>query len=303
MKEKILIIANCKAGRGKMEKYITKMVENLQKLSYEVDVQFTRLENNATNIIQNYEKHFDKLIVCGGDGTLNQVTQAICDLNKKVLVGYVALGTTNDFSKSLGIVKRNYLDISEHIETYQEKEVDVGKFNHLFFNYVASIGVFSKASYSTKTKMKNKFGRMAYLCLGVKEILFPETYHLKLFAKSNIIEDDFIYGSVSNSKYVGGFGIFKKENIDLADGEFEVVFVKKPKSIFQILKLAIKVTTGHLQDKNVYYFKTSDLKIESEKETVWSIDGECSGTVKNVEILNLPKKMNYLIPQKEEKNE
>ena len=298
MKKKILIIANCKAGRGKMKKHITKMVEKLQKLDYEVDVKYTSLEKNATNIIQDYEKTFDKLIVCGGDGTLNQATQGLCEQNRKVPVGYVALGTTNDFSKSLGIVRNNPLDISENIKKYEEKEVDVGKFNHLFFNYVASIGVFSKASYSTKTSMKNKFGRMAYLCLGVKELFFHETYHLKLLTKSNIIEDDFIYGSVSNSKYVGGFGIFKNEKIDLADGEFEVIFVKKPKTVFQTLKLAIKVTTGHLQDKNVYYFKTSDLKIESQKETVWSIDGECSGNVKNVEILNLPKKMNYLIPKR-----
>ncbi len=207
------------------------------------------------------------------------------------------LGTTNDFSKSLGI-SNNPADISNHIEEYEETEVDVGKFNHFFFNYVASIGVFSKASYSTKTDMKNKFGRIAYLCLGVKELFFHEAYHLKLLTKSNIIEDDFIYGSVSNSKYVGGFGIFKKEKIDLADGEFEAIFVKKPKHIFQTLKLAIKVTTGHLQDKNVYYFKTSELKIESQKETMWSIDGECSGKVKDVEILNLPKKMNYLVPKK-----
>ena len=48
----------------------------------------------------------------------------------------------------------------------------------------------------------------------------------------------------------------------------------------------------------MYYFKTSELKIESQKETMWSIDGECSGKVKDVEILNLPKKMNYLVPKK-----
>lgn len=210
------------------------------------------------------------------------------------------LGTTNDFSKSLGIIRKNPWDISNGIEKYEEKNVDVGKFNHLFFNYVASIGVFSKASYSTKTKMKNQFGRMAYLCLGAKELFFHETYHLKILTKGSIIEDDFIYGSISNSKYIGGFNIFKYENIDLADGEFEVIFVKKPKHIFQTLKLAIKIMTGHLEDKNVYYFKTSNLKIQTNQETEWSIDGEYSGKVKDIEILNLPRKMNYMIPKKEE---
>lgn len=90
MNKKVLIIANSKAGRGKIIKYIKKVVENLQKLSYEVDVQYTSLEKNATYIIKNYENHFDKLIVCGGDGTLNQVTQGLCELERKVPVGYMA---------------------------------------------------------------------------------------------------------------------------------------------------------------------------------------------------------------------
>ena len=37
-----------------------------------------------------FENHFDKLIVCGGDGTLNQVTQGLCELERKVPVGYMA---------------------------------------------------------------------------------------------------------------------------------------------------------------------------------------------------------------------
>ena len=53
MSKKVLIIANSKAGRGKIIKYIKKVVENLQKLSYEVDVQYTSLEKNATYIIKN----------------------------------------------------------------------------------------------------------------------------------------------------------------------------------------------------------------------------------------------------------
>lgn len=297
MENRILIIANPKAGRGKIVKEIDKIKENLQKLSYQVKVQYTDLQKDATQIIKSENEPYDKLLVCGGDGTLNQAIQGLCEMEKQVPVGYMTVGTTNDFARSLGVSKNRY-DISNHIDEYQEEQVDVGKFNERFFNYVASIGVFSKASYRTSTKAKNRFGRLAYLFLGVRELFFYPTYHLKIFTEDRIIEDEFVYGSISNARYVGGFPIFKKETVDMSDGEFEAIFVKKPKNIWQTLKIAAKVLSGHLQDKNVCHFKTAHLKIETTEDTEWSIDGEYSGKVKNIEISNLPKNRTYLVPKK-----
>lgn len=297
MKNRILIIANPKAGRGKIVKEIDTIKENLQNLSYQVKIKYTDLEKDATQIIKCENEPYDKLIVCGGDGTLNQVIQGLCEEKKQLPVGYIPVGTTNDFAKSLGVSKNRY-DISCHINEYLEKQVDVGKFNQRFFNYVASIGVFSRTSYCTSTKAKNRFGRLAYLFLGVKELFHYSTYHLKIHTKDCIIEDEFVYGSISNARYVGGFPIFKNETVDLSDGEFEAIFVKKPKNILQTLKIAAKVLSGHLQDKNVYYFKTAHLKIETTEETQWSIDGEYSGKVKDIEISNLPKNSTYIVPKK-----
>lgn len=297
MENRILIIANPKAGRGKIVKEIDQIKENLQKLSYQVKIKYTDLENDAAKILKSEKEPYDKVIVCGGDGTLNQAIQGLCVMDKKVPVGYIPVGTTNDFARSLGVSKNRY-DISNHIDAYIEKQVDVGKFNQRFFNYVASIGVFSKTSYCTSTKAKNRFGRLAYLFLGVRELFCYSTYHLKIFTEDSIIEDEFVYGSISNAKYVGGFPIFKREAVDLSDGEFEAIFVKKPKNIWQTLKIAAKILSGHLQNENVYYFKTAHLKIEAKEETEWSIDGEYSGKVKNIEISNLPKNRTYLVPKK-----
>ena len=176
MENRILLIANPKAGRGKIVKEMDTIQENLQKLSYQVNVQYTDLQKDATQIIKSENEPYDKLLVCGGDGTLNQVIQGLCERNKQVPVGYITVGTTNDFARSLGVSKKQY-DISKNINEYEEKQVDVGKFNERFFNYVASIGVFSKTSYCTSTKAKNRFGRLAYLFLGVREFFFYPTYN------------------------------------------------------------------------------------------------------------------------------
>jgi len=295
--KKVLIIANKKAGKGEIVKYIDTITKNLRDLGYVVNVVFTQLNSDI-----DIGKCYDKIIVCGGDGTLNQVVGQLCKEKIQVPVGYIPFGTMNDFSKSLGVSKNPY-DISKNIDNYVEKKFDIGKFNDRFFSYVVSLGIFSKTSYSTSTKLKNRFGRLAYMFFGVKELFKYDKYHLKISYDDSIIDDEFIYGSISNSKYIGGFSIFKHENINLSDGKFEGLFVKKTRNVFETLKIALKVLTGHLNDKNICYFRTSNVKIKAESETEWSIDGENSGKIRNIEISNLNENIIYLIPEGGKENE
>lgn len=300
MKYEILMIVNPKAGRAKIEKYAEKIKEKFEDSNnYEVEIKYTTKENNATNIIQNYDKDFDILIVCGGDGTLNEAIRGLYQTEKKVFVGYIPVGTTNDFAKSLK-VSFDVFDIAENINKYEAKKIDVGLFNERTFNYVASVGIFSKSSYKTSSKMKNKMGRMAYLFLGAQEIFAYKSFKLKIHSGATTIEDEFLYGSISNSKYIGGFNLFKNEEVSLDDGEFEAIFVRKPSNIFKTLKLLIKALKGNLNDENIYYFKTSEIEVESEEETEWSIDGEYSGKVKDIKISNMNKYIEYILPTIEE---
>ncbi len=57
-----------------------------------------------------------------------------------------------------------------------------------------------------------------------------KTYHLKITTDDRVIEDDFEYGSISNSKYIGGFQLFKDHEVDVDDGKFEVLLIKKTKN-------------------------------------------------------------------------
>lgn len=296
MKYKILMIVNPKAGRAKIEKYAEEIKEKFERSNnYDVEIRYTTKENNATNIIKNYDDDYDIIIVCGGDGTLNEAIEGLHKIEKKVFVGYIPVGTTNDFAKSLK-VSFDVFDIANNLNKYETKNVDVGLFNDRTFNYVASIGIFSKTSYKTSSKLKNKMGRIAYFFLGAQEVFSHKSFKLKIHSGVNVIEDEFLYGSISNSKYIGGFNLFKNENVELDDGEFEAIFVRKPSNIFRTLKLLLKALRGNLNDENIYYFKTSEIEIESTEETEWSIDGEYSGKVKNIKISNLNKYIEYILP-------
>lgn len=296
MKYKILIIVNPKAGKGKIKKDIPIIREKLENKNYEVDVKYTTIKNNATNIITEYKENIDILIVCGGDGTLSEVINGIQKINKNVFLGYIPTGTTNDFAKSIN-VSFDKMNIANKINEYNSQKIDMGIINEKGFIFSVTFGIFSSTSYKVSTKWKNIVGRLAYLLYGLTELFNYKTYKLKIKVNEEIIEDEFIFGSISNSNYVGGFHIYKNEGVELDDGCFELLLVKKPKNIVQLFKLTYKVMTGNLNDENIYSFKTNNLCIESENNIEIAIDGEYGGVYKEIDINNLKQCIDFIIPK------
>lgn len=295
MPNNILMIINPKAGKQKRKKYIEKTANKFKEKGYNVDIKYTSQEIGAKEIIVNYKDDYNILIIGGGDGTLNQAMQGICEIDKKIEIGFIPVGVTNDFARSLNI-RFGKNDLSKNIDKYRVKKIDIGLINQNVFNYVVAFGVFSKASYSTSRTMKRLFGRFAYILSGIKELFSIKTYHLKVTYEEKCIEDDFIYGSVSNSNYIGGFKIFNNNQVKLDDWKFETILVKKPKSFIECLKLILKVINGNLVDKNICYFQSADLKIESDDKISWTIDGEYGGEKNKVDIYNVKQYANYLVP-------
>ena len=298
MSYNILMIVNPKAGKAKISKLTPEIIRNLQKQNYKVITRYTGKDKNAKNIVKDYYEPYDIVLVCGGDGTLNEVVQGLYERNKKTFIAFIPVGTTNDFARSLELSFDKF-HVSKFINQYEAYKVDMGKFNNHIFNYAASFGVFSQTSYNTPIEMKNRFGRFAYVIMGFKELFNIKTHKVKITTADRNIKDEFIYGSVTNTKNIGGFNVFRKKDVEMNDGEFEVLLIKKTKNFFSSLFLTLKVLLGFIDDKNIIYFKTSSVDFEFDKGTTWSLDGEKTDRVKEVSIINLKQYNTFIIPPEE----
>ena len=296
MSQKVLMIVNPKAGKAKSKKYIENILINLKNCGCKVELEITTPERNATKIIEEHKLKDEKLIVWGGDGTLNETLRGLKNSNQDAEIAFIPKGTTNDFGHSLK-VSFDELAVSKNINNYKVKEIDMGTIDGLPFNYVVSFGLFSKASFSTSRKWKNRIGKAAYYLNGCKEVFKKIKQHkIKLILKDKTIEDEFIYGSISNSKYMGGFPVYRKQNVNLDDGELEVLLAKKPKNFFSTILVVVKILTGNLNDEHITFFKISELKVEFPYEMDLSVDGEYGGKKKEFEIKLDEKKTKYLVP-------
>ena len=227
MSKQVLLIVNPNAGKGKMQKKIPQIQSELIKTGYNVDIVNTQRKIPIKNIIKGKEKN-DIVICCGGDGTVNDMISCVMEMKNKPKVSFIPLGTVNDFARTVGLSKKKFLK-KEIFKKYLEKEVDVGSFNKKYFNYVAAFGAFTQVSYVTSHKLKKCFGKLAYFIVAIKYFLKIKSYKINLDIDGEKIEKECIYGSVSNSKSIGGFQWFRKRDIAIDDGKFELLLIIKPK--------------------------------------------------------------------------
>lgn len=287
MNSNVLLIVNPVAGRKKAKSMLYRVVDSLCRNGYIVTIFTTARKGEATDIVIEHAKTYDKIICCGGDGTLNEVFTGLIKAGLSIPVGYIPSGTTNDLAAALKLP----LNIKEAVEVTENGKIrqhDIGKFNeNQYFSYVASFGAFTKVSYKTPQWLKNLFGRIAYIFKGVFSIadIHPQT--AKVTADGREIKGDFIYGSVSNSTVIGGIIKLSESEVFFDDGMFEVILIKNPQTPKNLKKILKGIIKNCYDDEYIYRFKAGKIAFSFENSTEWCIDGEYAGTLDTVNIENL----------------
>lgn len=299
MSIKVLTIINPTSGKGNISEKAEEIKQNLEEQNMQVDIKFTEKNNNAKNILENYQEEKDLVLICGGDGTLNEAVTAIMEKEENdITLSFIPLGTTNDLAKTLDMPIKD-VSITKNLLQSKARVVDIGKWNEeKYFCYVAAFGVITDVAYTTSQKAKNKYGRLAYYINAIKELVHIPTYKMKLKYDDKKIEDEFIYGGITNSESIAGFKWFEKGEIQLDDGNFEGIFIRKPKSIFGYFKiLSSFFRKEYSENEYIFFAQASKFEIESENNIKWTIDGEFAGETNKVEIQNCRKAIEFAVCQ------
>lgn len=289
-------------GKDTLKLHIISVIDKITKAGYEVTIRPTQCRLDACNMVKDAcDSGIYDIIACsGGDGTLNESIQGIMNSENRIPVLYMPTGTTNDFAQSLGI-PTNPDEACDNISSGSMFSCDICKFNERYFTYVAAFGAFTEVVYETPQQFKNMLGHAAYILEGMKRIHSLDTsFHLKItYNDDMIIEDDFVFGMVTNSTSVGGV-ISTSSNVSLNDGLFEVTFIKKPKTIIEFQNvisalLSKKQDIDKSESEYIVSFKASRLDIESELEIPWTLDGEFGGSEHKIIIENNMKAVDFII--------
>ena len=276
--KKMLFVMNPYAGQRRANRYLADILSIFNRAGYRVESYMTGARGEATDIVRQYAPEMDLVACCGGNGLLHS------EVN--IPVGYIPAGSTNDFAASLGL-PTNILQAAETVVTGEPSALDVGKFGDRYFSYVASFGAFTRTSYATPQSVKNALGHAAYILGGISELSQLRTEHVKLQLDDEIVEDDFLFGAVSNSTSVGGVLSLDPKQVDLRDGKFEVLLLRSPRELGELSECIRAVQTAEYNCKMLTFTPASRITIWADAGMPWTLDGEMEPGHEEVTIENI----------------
>ncbi len=290
-KKRALILINKTAGTGKAGNDTYDIASEVAQMGYEPIVYpiLPKTDLTSENLIAEYSGKIDMIICSGGDGTLNHVTSAMMDLDKRPILAYIPAGSTNDFAKGLGIpsVRSDAIDIATKGEPYT---FDIGKMNDRYFNYVAAFGAFSKVSYATDQELKNVIGYAAYVISAIAELPQNIGYsvHMSVEAEGISEEGDYLFGAVSNSASVGGMNLFGDTDIHQDDGKMELLLIRAPKNFTEFNAVLAALATREEGNPYITFKQVKYANFYSANKVEWTLDGEFGGSYDktNISVIN-----------------
>jgi YegS/Rv2252/BmrU family lipid kinase len=282
--DKLLFIYNAQAGKGQVKARLAGFLDTFVKAGWQVTVHPTQHKGDAAETAARLGDQFDRVVCCGGDGTLHELVNGLMTLERRPVLGYIPAGTTNDFARNLRL-PRGYDRRAAAAAAGAPRPCDVGCFNGGYFVYVAAFGAFTDVAYDTPQPFKNMFGHFAYLLEGMMRLGSIESYPLTVEHDGGTEEGEYIFGMVSNTVSVGGILGLPASEVALDDGLMEVILVQRPKSA---LEFQAVMTALMKQDfsgaAGVTGFHASHLKVTGGGPIPWTLDGEYGGAPQVAEI-------------------
>ena len=294
MANTLLFIVNPRAGRTRSTAPLFDAVAHFCASGYLVDLRLTQAREDATRLARELGGKFDAVVCCGGDGTLNETVTGLMDLPSPPPLGYIPAGSTNDFAASLQI-PRDPAAAAERIAQRNVRALDIGQWNQRSFIYVASFGAFTRSSYAASQAAKNALGHFAYILEGMKDLNTLRPYHIRLTADDEVLDGDYLFGAVCNSTSIGGLMKLDPERVVLDDGKFEMLLVRSPKTAIDLQNLVLALLNQQYDSPGLVFRHVSSLRLETEEELPWSLDGEYAPSVPVVEISNRQRALRMLL--------
>lgn len=295
--KRMLFIYNSHAGRGLIRANLVDILDIYSASGYELIAHATQRQKDAYEIAYKYasEGKCDLIVCAGGDGTLDEVACAVMRSGRRIPVGIISAGSTNDFGYSLGIPS-DILDAARAAVIGEPYACDIATFNEYYFTYTAAFGVLADVSYDTPQNIKNALGHAAYILNGMSRLSQMKKYHAKVTYNGKTYEDDYILGMLVSSNSVGGFKGITGEGVKLDDGLHELLLIKAPKHIGGLSQV-INEVLGHkfLGGRYLQYAKVDHVSFDFDEEAAWSLDGEFGGKVTHADLSVIQKGIDYMI--------
>jgi len=270
LKTKLLI--NPSAGRGRARKIFPKIQAFLHERKVAFSYQFSRSADHLSQLtVDAIEDGCERIVVCGGDGSMHQVVNAIIPYDD-VSLGVIPCGRGDDFARSIGVP----IDIeaaSEVVARGSTRRIDVAKIGDTYYTCVASIGLDAEVNRFANEKVGFLTGKTAYIYAVLRTLSRYTPKRLRIVCGDHSYEGAVSFVAVANTpSYGGGMKIAPLASVD--DGLLDVIIVENATKLQLLRALPLVLKGKHLGSPLVKTFKAKDIQIASGEDLDVFADGE-----------------------------
>lgn len=213
-----LLLYNTSSGRGRIWHHIA----DIRAIFAKAGIDITPCEINFHKDPFEGVEDVELVVICGGDGTINFVVNAMKQRGLDPILGVIPAGTANDFARAIGM-KSGILEAARQIANGTVRRVDCGKANDKYFVNILSFGVLTTTSQHTSNIAKHLIGKLAYLRTGMVDLL--DLHHIPLTLRYNgeELQVNAAMFLAFNGNSAGQFKLAPTSNIE--DGKLDILIL------------------------------------------------------------------------------
>ncbi len=243
-------------------------IDTLRKEVDSVEVRVTYEYGDVERFVyEAIEDGIDRMIIGGGDGSLNEIVNVMAKIPKeeRPKLAILPLGTANDFATACQIP----IDSLEALRLAVSGDI---KTNERYFINMATAGFGAQVTADTPVELKNFLGGGAYTLTGVLKAINFIPYHAKMKTPDFESEETGVVAAICNGRQAGG-GQVLAPTAFINDALLDVLIIK------EFLRADIGTLISEIRDpskagKYIKYFQTPWLESESDEIIPVNLDGE-----------------------------
>ena len=300
MERKIVYLVNPISGTSRKDG-IKQLIE---KENTDRAISFEIMHTNAGGHYQLLREkiraeHVTDVVIIGGDGTVNQVTQALHGLS--VRFGIIPLGSGNGLALAARIPTKPELALSLIFEG-KSRPIDAFMVNEHYSCMLSGIGFDAQVAHDFASKASR--GLLTYTQQSIINYFRANPYQFEIKLDNFSFYSDAFFISIANSNQFGNnFKIAPQAS--LHDGMLDIVIVQKmnkaklPFAIFRQIRGNNKLQqlVEDITKKNILYFQIPSITIRNLKHAPLHIDGEPRETADELNIHIMPKHFELIQPE------
>ena len=287
-----LILINPHAAGGRARRLLLPLDVWLTALglSHKPDIVMPESLNDAHHEIAK-RPHGSKIVVVGGDGTLNQMMPSL--IKGKHVVALVPYGSGNDCARAWGLHKLSWQEALGFALQGDTSTIDLGRvqLNHCEFHYFhSSLAVGFDASVGNRALAGPKFlrGLPRYLLATLRELVHLKNWSLKVKADGEVVHEGLcLLASTLNTPTYGG-GMPAVPHAMVNDGQLNLLVggrFNRWQTLLMLPRLLIGKHLGHARIQSVAF---SEATLTSPVPVPVAADGESLGLATHLQIFLLP---------------